>query len=201
MAQYAAVIPAAGLSSRMGAFKPLLALNGKPMIDHVIDTFEAAGAAPIVLVTGHRAEELRNHLKNRKVTIVFNENYAATHMMDSIKIGLAALKDGYEGVFITPGDVPLFSVETLDALIKSGLPAVRPVWQGSGGHPVFLRREAASFVGTYDGPGGLRGALEELHLRDLCLNDQGALADADTPEDFKKLQALAAEIKTQTTEI
>ena len=60
--QSAAVIVAAGLSSRMGRFKPLLVLNGKPMIRHVIDTLRAHGVAQLVIVTGSNADALETAL-------------------------------------------------------------------------------------------------------------------------------------------
>lgn len=195
MLKYAAVIPAAGLSSRMKDFKPLLPLDGKAMIDHEIDTFEKAGIGRIVIVAGHNAQRLISHLAKRNIQIVINADYAQSHMLDSIKLGLAALENEYEGVYITPGDVPLFSVETVSALAKSEKAAVRPVCDGKGGHPVYLKMEAARFVQHYEGNNGLRGALDQLHLADLCFEDYGAVLDADTPEDFQKLQRLADNLK------
>ncbi|MBQ2700381.1 MAG: nucleotidyltransferase family protein [Clostridia bacterium] len=196
MPEYAAVIPAAGLSSRMKAFKPLLDLAGKAMIDHVTDIFEAAGVKRIILVAGHNAQSLMAHFPKGNVQIIVNEHYAQTHMLDSIKLGLSALEKDYDGVFITPGDVPLFSLETLLTLPRGGHQAVRPVWRGRGGHPVFLSMEAARFVQRYEGEDGLRGALRQLGLVDLELNDQGAVMDADTPEDFQFLQRMADQRKT-----
>lgn len=188
MSKYAAVIPAAGLSSRMGAFKPLLQLGSKAMIDHVIDTLMAGGVSQVIVVTGHNADLLEAYLKGRPVLTVFNAGYAQNQMFDSVKLGLAALADEYDGVYITPGDVPLFSEETVLALRKCGAEAARPVLGEKGGHPIYLSREAARKVLTSKAAGGLKGALNELRLVNIQLEDRGMTLDADTPEAFETLK-------------
>lgn len=196
MKKYAAVIPAAGLSSRMKQFKPLMRLKGKAMIDHVLDTLTAAGVSRIILVAGHNAQLLENHLAGRPgLTIVLNHQYASSQMFDSVKIGLRALEEGFEGVYITPGDVPLFTAQTVLALRQHGAGAVRPVWNGKGGHPIYLRMEAARYVETCPDQGGLKAALQSIPLTDMPLEDGGALMDADTPEAFKALEAFLAREK------
>ena len=127
MGKYAAVIPAAGLSSRMGAFKPLLPLGPKAMIDHVIDTLTAGGVSQVIVVTGHNADLLEMHLKGRPVQTVFNAGYARNQMFDSVKLGLAFLADEYDGVYITPGDVPLW-VYTGTAQRGNGYLPCRASW-------------------------------------------------------------------------
>ena len=59
----AAVIAAAGLSSRMRDFKPLLCLGSSTVIGHTIDALRTAGAAPIVVVTGYQSAVLERHLR------------------------------------------------------------------------------------------------------------------------------------------
>jgi len=61
----ALLLAAAGLSSRMGAFKPLIDLGGKPLIDHALDTFRTVEIGETVLVTGHRQGEMKAHLEQR----------------------------------------------------------------------------------------------------------------------------------------
>ena len=64
------IILAAGLSSRMGRYKPLIEVQGRSMIGHVIDRMRGAGASPIVVVTGHRAQELRAQLAGEPVEFI-----------------------------------------------------------------------------------------------------------------------------------
>ena len=86
-----AVVAAAGLSSRMGAFKPLLPFDGDTVIGRCIANLRGAGAEEIVVVTGHRGDELTAHLRSLGVTTVHNPDYACTQMFDSLKLGLRAL--------------------------------------------------------------------------------------------------------------
>ncbi|MBQ8537394.1 MAG: nucleotidyltransferase family protein [Clostridia bacterium] len=188
MKKYAAVIPAAGLSSRMKQFKPLMPLAGKAMIDHVIDTLEAAGVSRIIIVAGHNAQLLTEHLSGRGVQIVVNSQYATSQMFDSVKIGLAALEDDFEGVYITPGDVPLFRLETVLALRECEADAVRPLCGAKGGHPLYLRMKAARYVQACSAEGGLKEALRSIPLTDLPVQDRGSAMDADTPEAFETLK-------------
>ena len=75
---YAAVIAAAGMSSRMGRFKPLLELGGKPMIRHIADTFRTFGVEKLIVVTGNNAETLEKALPGDDIEFVRNERYAET---------------------------------------------------------------------------------------------------------------------------
>ena len=86
-----AVVAAAGLSSRMGAFKPLLPFDGTTVIRRCIANLRDAGASEIVVVTGHRGEELAAHLRGSGVIIAHNDRYEETQMFDSLCIGLRAL--------------------------------------------------------------------------------------------------------------
>ena len=102
----AAVITAAGLSSRMGDFKPLLPFGEGSIISRCVDNMKQAGAGEIIVVAGHRAEELKAHLAGSGCKVVINTRYAESHMFDSLCIGLRALEDGCGRVLISPVDVP-----------------------------------------------------------------------------------------------
>ena len=54
MGQLAAVVLAAGVSSRMGRFKPMLPVDGRTMAQRVVDSMLTAGAYPVVVVTGYQ---------------------------------------------------------------------------------------------------------------------------------------------------
>ena len=84
---YSAVVAAAGLSSRMKAFKPLLPLADGTVIGAVITTLKRAGVDDIVVVTGYKADEMAVHLEKHEVRIVENKLYAESEMFDSIKLG------------------------------------------------------------------------------------------------------------------
>ena len=199
--KFAAVVPAAGLSSRMGDFKPLLDLNGKPLICRTLDSLHAAGCGKICVVTGHRAEELEAAAAAPDVCFLRNENYASTGMLESVQLGLAELlaEPAETAFFILPGDVPLMSRQTMEALKteteKGGSFALRPSYNGKAGHPVLLDRTMALALMAYRGEEGLRGFLRKAAeiqpeiVRVIACEDPGILADADTPEDFQALRA------------
>ena len=111
--RYAAVIAAAGLSSRMHEFKPLLCLGENTIIKRVIQSLREAGVGEIVVVTGYKTEVIQRHLAALNVRSVENKRFAETKMLDSLKLGLTALQEPYDFVFLMPGDVPLVRPETI----------------------------------------------------------------------------------------
>ena len=186
---YSAVIAAAGLSSRMGEFKPLLRIRNKTMIAAVVDGLREAGAEEILVVTGHEAARLEAHLAELGVAFVRNPDYARTQMFESIRLGLLGLRRPYDGVFLTPGDVPLVRPETMREMQRRGAAVARPVYAGRQGHPVLLSAEVVPLVLRYSGDDGLRGVLRQLSDRTVRVEvpDEGVLLDADTPEEFQEL--------------
>ena len=190
MEKLGGLILAAGLSSRMGEYKPLIDVDGRSMIGRVIDMMRNAGAERIVVVTGHRREELEAHLQKEAVEFVFNPDYATTQQLESLKLGLAALSKRCEQIMISPADVPLVHPDTVKALMELDGDFVRPLFDGAPGHPVFLKADWIPYIMSYDGPGGLKGAVESnerMHLISLEVTDQGVVLDNDTKEDLERL--------------
>lgn len=184
-----AVIVAAGLSSRMGEFKPLLPLGESTLIGTVIAAFRRAGADPIVLVTGHRAEELEAHVAGTGVHCIRNENYRTTDMFASAAIGMAHIRSMCDQFFFTPGDVPLFSGATLHTLLACGAPLCKPVCGSKDGHPILIRCDLVDAILRSNGDQGLKGALTQCGaaVTAVHVNDDGILYDADTPDAYTQL--------------
>lgn len=192
MSSLAGIVLAAGLSSRMGAFKPLMEVDGRAMILRVIDGMKGAGASPVVVVTGHRRAELEAALSEEGVEFAFNPDYAVTQQLESLRVGLAAVAGRAERIMISPADVPLVSPATIARLAATPGDFIRPVWQGEVGHPVFLSSAFIPYLMAYDGPGGLRGAMERhpaCDLRSVDCDDRGTVLDNDTRSDFNRLLA------------
>jgi CTP:molybdopterin cytidylyltransferase MocA len=134
-----AVIVAAGLSSRMGAYKPLIEIGGVTVARRVVGAFAEAGVSPIVVVTGYRADELEAHLSEESdVLFVRNEDYATSAMYDSAKIGLSYILGRCARAFFCPVDVPLFTEDTVRRLMAAGAPVVKPAYGGREGHPILV---------------------------------------------------------------
>ena len=184
-----AVVVAAGMSSRMGDFKPMLSIGSISVAQRVVATLKQAGAARVVVVTGYNAEELERHLASSGVVFLRNENYRTTHMFDSALIGLRYLRDKCRQVLFTPVDIPLFTAATVDALLTSGAELACPVCGGTRGHPILMSANVLDRVLEDSGESGLDGALSRcgVPMTLVEVDDPGILHDADTPEDYREL--------------
>jgi len=185
----AAVITAAGLSSRMGTLKALLPLGEGSILSACVENMRRAGAEITVVVTGHRAEEIEAHLAGSGCVTVHNPDYAKNHMFDSLCIGLRALGEDYGRVLVSPVDVPAVKADTVLRLLETEGDFVRPIFEGRPGHPVLLSAGIIGDILAYGGEGGLRGAMDALNIKptDVETDDEGVSVDADTPEDYAKI--------------
>lgn len=185
----AAVILAAGASSRMGQFKPLLMIDGQTMIERVTGSMQRAGASPVVLVTGYQAERLKAHLLGQDLIFVHNARYYETQMMDSLQMGLAALPTDTKRVLVALADMPLVKEGTIAALLATPGAFVRPVCDKKGGHPVLIDYTLYPHIKTYTGKGGLRGAVADsgVQVVDVPVDDQGVTLDSDTRAGYERL--------------
>lgn len=189
-----ALITAAGMSSRMNNFKPLMKIGDRYMAERVIDNLREAGAEEIVMVTGNRADELEAALSHTGVRFVRNQNYSTTQMFESVKIGLAALcrevsEDSFDRILFTPVDIPLTSPETIRRVLNTDAGIVMPQYNGRLGHPIAFDESLVRRILNFNGGFGLRGALEDTgeKIARLYVDDPGIVADADTPEDYEKI--------------
>ncbi|HWP79844.1 MAG TPA: NTP transferase domain-containing protein [Candidatus Acidoferrum sp.] len=184
-----AVIAAAGMSSRMGEFKPMLTIGSISVAQRIVATLRQAGVSKIVVVTGHNADALERHLSKSGAVFLRNENYRTTQMFDSARIGLSYILDKCDAALFTPVDIPLFTAGTVRKLMKSGADYACPVCCGQRGHPILLSRNVIQKVLEDSGEGGLAGALARCGIPEapVEVEDRGVLFDADTPEDFDVL--------------
>lgn len=197
---FTAVLAAAGLSSRMGAFKPTLPLGGESISRSLINSFSKAGALPVVVVTGFMGGSLAEHLKDLPVRLVHNNFYETSEMFDSLLMGLSFLQNQSgplpDKIFLCPADLPLIRPETISLMAAQDADAVIPSFGGRKGHPVCIGASLIPRILSHDGSDGLRGALKTLRAPVLLLpvSDPGILMDADTKEDYKRLKAACREV-------
>lgn len=187
--QIGALIVAAGMSTRMGEFKPMLSIGSISIAQRVIATLSQAGVSKIVMVTGYNATILERHLAGNGIIFLRNEDYETTQMFDSVKIGLRYLLDKCDKVLFTPVDVPLFTAKTVKAILDSGAPLAVPMCDGKQGHPILISNSLIPEILNDCGEMGLKGAMDRcsIPLLRLDVEDPGTIHDADTPEDFSAL--------------
>ncbi len=193
----AAIVLAAGFSSRMGVFKPLLAFGERTVTGHVVAVLREAGVRHIHVVTGCQAELLALELAALGATPVHNAKFAEG-MFTSVQAGVASLPAGIEGFLLLPVDVPLIRASTvrrvLDKAAATRAPIVHPTFRGERGHPPFIGRALFGEILESDGEGGLRAILarHEREAASVAVFDRGCLMDMDRPDDYRRLVAALA---------
>ncbi|HSY87508.1 MAG TPA: molybdopterin-binding/glycosyltransferase family 2 protein [Verrucomicrobiae bacterium] len=185
----AAIVLAAGRSSRMGGANKLLTeIEGLPMVARAVEAALASKARPVIVVTGHDSVRLRAAIGDRTVTVIENPAFASG-MASSLKAGITALPTEIDGALVCLADMPLVGPQTLDRLIAAfnpleGRAICVPSWDGKRGNPVLWAKrffpEMASLAGD-TGARHLIGQYAEL-LAEVPMPDDGVLLDIDTPE-------------------
>ena len=187
----AAIVLAAGQSSRMGAFKPLLPFGDSTVIECCLDNFRQASVDEIVVVVGHRAGEMREHLKNANVAFALNDD-PASEMSVSIARGVEQLSPESEALLIALVDHPAVSGKTVGTIVDAwiaGAQFVQPEYNGRGGHPVLIDLKYRHDLLHLDPQKGLR-ALFDAHrdqVRRLLVDSPFVARDMDTWEDYLQL--------------
>ena len=187
------LVLAAGLSRRMGEFKPLLPFRGRTLIENTIDSILESGARQVVVVTGYRAEELEPVLEARygsRVILTRNTDFAETDMLHSIRIGCRAMPE-CGAFFLLPGDMPVVREETFRRILTQrdgSLSVIFPTLDGYRKHPPLVDHRLIPEILRFSGDGGLRRFWKEQEhlIRTVSVDDAGVWVDLDTREDYAK---------------
>lgn len=187
------LILAAGLSKRMGEFKPLLPFRGKTLIENTIDSVLGSGARQVVVVTGYRAGELEPLLSEKygeRVILTRNPDFATTDMLHSIRIGCACMPE-CGAFFLLPGDMPVIRESTFRKVLSrrdGSLSVIFPTLDGFRKHPPLVDFRLIPEILAYSGDGGLRQFWKERDslIQTVPVDDDGVWTDLDTQEDYKK---------------
>ncbi|MGJ3522305.1 DVU_1551 family NTP transferase [Nitratidesulfovibrio sp. D1] len=204
------VVLAAGASSRMTPdFKPLLDLGGATVLARCVEMFRQAGVADVLVVTGHRADEVAAEAARLGAATVHNPAWREGGMFSSVRAGLAAVAqrgDGAggtggtngtgrtdrAGALLLPVDAALVRPLTVRLLLEHAARrpgrVLLPVFGGQWGHPPLLPASVFSIILGDGGDGGLRGALHRLGpdvLEEVAVPDRFILRDMDTPGDYR----------------
>ncbi len=193
----AAIVLAAGYSSRMAEFKPLLPLGGSTALGRCIGAFRAAGVTDVIAVLGHRADELQTLAERAGARCVHNLDFELG-MFSSVVAGSRALSESAEAAFVLPADIPLVRPNTIRhlaaAFVLRGAGIVYPVFEGRRGHPPLIARKILVDTAEKDAAGPLSELLAryENEAIDLPVADQAIHMDMNTPAEYDELRALAS---------
>jgi molybdenum cofactor cytidylyltransferase len=195
-AQVAAVVLAAGQSTRMGSNKLLKMVGGKPMVRHVAEAALASRAGPVFVVVGHQASDVSLALAGLNVTFVHNPDYAQG-LSSSLKTGIAAVPDTSAGALVLLGDMPRITPEIINRLVialdtNGTASAVVPTVAGQRGNPILLGRALFPQVADLNGDIGARRLIDQSadKIVEIPIDDAAVLLDVDTPDALKALEAL-----------
>ena len=175
----------------MGAFKPLLSFGNKTVIEHCIATLREAGIESIVVVVGHRAEEVRRQLRSFDVTFALNPD-PESEMGASIACGIRELPENAKATLIALVDHPAVPVEVITALIdqwQSGSRLIIPEFERRGGHPTLIDLSFREELLRLDPERGLRALFEQhrAEVQRLPVSSPFVARDMDTWEDYRRL--------------
>jgi CTP:molybdopterin cytidylyltransferase MocA len=188
----AAILLAAGESTRMGRAKALLPWDGVPLVAYQARELLVAGVEDVVVVLGHGAAEVREALRQAQggdVRVVVNEAYREGRA-SSLRAGAAALADGADPIVVLNVDQPR-SREVLSALLSAHAGGVTmPVYQGKRGHPALLAGTLLPELrSATEEAQGLRGVLAAHEVREIDLGTAAVRLDINTEEDYRRALA------------
>lgn len=196
----AAIVLAAGKGTRMGGDGKLLVdFAGQPLLRAAVDAAKASHARSVLVVTGHRGEEVRAAIADANVDFIDNPAYA-DGLAGSLAAGVLALPEEIDGALVLLGDMPRVSAYHIDALIAAFATAPPgsicvPVHAGRRGNPVLWPAALFSELAAQKGDIGGRELLgrHAERLRMVEMPDDAVLIDIDEPHD---LTALTADISS-----
>jgi molybdenum cofactor cytidylyltransferase len=188
------IILAAGQSRRMGKVNKLLAaIDGKPMVRWAAEAALASSAAPVFVVLGHEAGNVRAALEDLDVTFIDNPDYAQG-IAGSVKRGIAALPRNADGAIVCLGDMPRVSSALIDRLIAAynpveGRALCIPTWRGKRGNPVLIGKRFFAEMQALTGDVGARPLISQYPelTCEVEMEDDAALVDIDTPQALEGL--------------
>jgi molybdenum cofactor cytidylyltransferase len=190
----AALVLAAGYSSRMGTLKPILKLGDKTILERAIGLFRDVGIEDVIVVVGHAAEQIIPIVHDCRAREVMNTQFEQG-MFSSVQAGVNALGPDSHAFFVLPVDIPLVHPRTIEDLLeayRSGTSrVVIPTYLRKRGHPPLISASYRNEILSYCGDDGLQGFFRKHNLRSELVEvaDEMILFDLDTPADYEALLA------------
>lgn len=197
MSSVAAIVLAAGYSSRMPDFKPLVEIGGRSLLERAVAGLHDVGVADVVVVAGHQAEPVVDEAGRLGARAVVNSRYPEG-MYSSVLAGVAAVTGSPDKLLLLPVDCGLVRPETVGRLLRAAqrVPGLvhYPMAVGRRGHPPVIDTGLTASIRDERPGGGLRDVLaaHETGAVDVEVTDPGVLIDIDTEDDLSQARSYAA---------
>ena len=194
--QIAAIVLAAGRSTRMGGPNKLVAeIAGKPLVRIAAEEALASRAKPVIVVTGHQRERVEAALAGLPLKLVHNPDFA-DGLATSVRTGIATVPPAADGAVICLGDMPQVDAALINRLIdafdpEQGALGVVPSINGKRGNPVLWSRRFFPDLMAIEGDVGARrliGRYGEAVI-EVPVTGKAAFTDIDTQEALTGLKA------------
>lgn len=194
-----ALVPAAGMSTRVGRNKLLLPFKGKSLIGHAVDTLLASTVDEIIVVLGHEADEVRAAIGRKRVRFVENPDYQQG-LRTSVHAGFAAVPVNTTAIMIYLADQPLLEAREVDFLVRAFAEAgktdkniVVPLFRGQRGNPVIVSSSYQNAILAMTDETGCRRVIKQNpdHVLTVEMETDHVVRDIDTLEAYERLVAEA----------
>jgi molybdenum cofactor cytidylyltransferase len=192
MSELAAIVLAAGMSKRMGQFKPLLPFGDRPMLVRVLEALQTAGIETIVVVTGHQRQRIEDAVSALNVQCIHNAQYATGEMLSSVQTGVRALSASHDFLLVL-GDQPAVQVSTIKVLWQRrqeqpDAKIVLPTYRARRGHPLIFHSSCVPEILELAPHETLKTIVQRhaAHTIEVPVEDAAIREDVDTPEDYQR---------------
>lgn len=197
----AAVVLAAGASTRMGQNKMLLELAGESVLRRAVRAARVAGLAPVLVVTGHQSERVAAEIEDLDCTLVHNPDHE-TGIHTSVRAGVAHLPEDVAATIVMLADMPFVTATMLEemvALYHAGdAPLLISQYGVINAPPMLYDRALFAELAVMQRRCGKE--VIDRHREEAAVAHwpETALADLDTPEDYRRIsERLEAESRTE----
>ncbi len=191
MTNVSAILTAAGESTRMGRLKALLPWGGLTLVEHQVNCLLEAGVSEVVVVLGHRAQEVVPYVKGASVRYVLNADYRQGKTT-SIKAGLRAISSDADAILLLAVDQPRTKdiiAEVIRAHVEKKAIITSPRYRGHGGHPlIFSAALKPELERITEEKQGIREVFQAHRhdVNEVCIDDPIIRLDLNTPQSYEE---------------
>jgi molybdenum cofactor cytidylyltransferase len=181
----------------MGSPKALLRTpDGRLFITRIVDTLRESGIVDIVVVTGRDHDVIAAALEQgRRPPSIARNDDPSRGQLSSLWVGMdTVVRHDTDGILVTLVDVPMVAVSTITRVVtewqRRRAPIVRPAIGERHGHPVIFDRELLDELRRAPIDAGAKAVVRahEREIVNVSVDDEGCLADVDTPDDYRRLE-------------